>query len=93
MQYNGTVRNSCFPGTEKRTGPARRNSGKFLESICLRSSLAYRFLYFFWVDVFLGSVDKIKDYGQQLKIPFSSSLRPRTKGGRGVVGGRGSCGK
>ena len=71
VQYDGAVRNSCFAGTDQRTGPARRNSGKLFESICLMSLLAYRLLYFFWVDVFLGSADKIKDYGQQLNRPFS----------------------
>ena len=47
VQFNGTVRNSCFAGTDQRTGPARRNSGKLFESICLRSLLAYRLLYLF----------------------------------------------
>ena len=45
VQYNGTVRNSCFASMDQRTGPARRNSGKLFESICLMSLLAYRLLY------------------------------------------------
>ena len=32
VQYNGTVRNSCFAGTDQRTETARRNSGKLFES-------------------------------------------------------------
>ena len=47
VQYNGTVRNSSFAGTDQRTETARRNSGKLFESICLRSLLAYRLLYLF----------------------------------------------
>lgn len=70
VQFNGTVRNSCFCARIRGLGRLEGILGSFLSLYVWGPCWPTGSCIYFCVGVFPGSVDKIKDHGRKLKRPF-----------------------